>query len=676
MAPIFEPPLLLARPGGADVLTTEIRAFAALVANLALDNDDAFECIVDCARTLFSSDFVGINRVEHSGKLMTLHWHAVSDALAQPHDGWTAYSRPFADAMWRNELHYIVAGDPLMAPLVALDPAIREALICPWLANGVPVGTICLMTRNPDTHFHEDDARLLRTLAGYVSIAWQSSTARRDAVRTREHLAQWIESHARDIAVTDDAVDLARDGEARLAKLFKQAPSFIAILRGPHHVFEFYNDAYVRLVGPRLLHDRPVRDVFPDLEGQVFLYWLDCVYRSGGVHVRHEMPLHLKSAGDGTSQQRYVDFVYQPITNGRGRTTGVFIEGHDVTVRVKANEALRESEASLRTLTEGIPQLLWRADVNGAWTWCSSQWVECTGLSVQDSLGMGWLSAIHPDDRRAVISAWKEDVQGAIVLVEYRVRRASDGAWLWHHSRALPVHNATGEIIEWLGTSTDIHPMKVLQERQSVLVTELRHRTRNLIGVARAIAQQSLLTAESLEEFATAFGERLDALAKVQSLLALPDDEAITLEALLRLELDSVGAFVTPDRVFLSGPSIAIRRSTVQMLALALHELATNARKHGALSTAGGRLDLTWHVEESEEGPMLALDWIESGLTDVDVHPSPTGFGRYLLEKALPHLGAKTHFELDLQGARYRIALPLDADETARKASRADPHTI
>jgi len=456
----------------------------------------------------------------------------------------------------------------------------------------------------------------------------------------------------------DEAMD--SDSE-RLLGLFRQAPGFMAILRGPDHIFEFYNDSYARLVGPRDLIGHPVRDAFPEVEGQGFFEWLDNVYRSGGAHLGHAMPLRLHSAPGGPLKQLFVDFIFQAITDGSGRTTGIFVQGHDVTDRVESASALKESETRLRTLTEGIPQLVWRAVDQGLWTWASPQWQACTGLTCEQSRGRGWLRAIHNDDRAAVLRAWQEAGSRGSFEVEHRVWRHSDGTWLWHHTRALPVTNALGDV-EWLGTSTDVQQLKQMQDRQALLVSELQHRTRNLIAVVRSIAEQTLSTATSLQEFAAAFDDRLAALGRVQTLLSRADAEPITIETLVRMELDSVGAFGSDGHaILLEGPHVPIRQSIVQTLALALHELATNARKHGALAAEGGELKVSWSITEaSGKGRMLSVQWIENGPGTLPAPPSsPAGFGRYLLERALPYLGAATHFTLDATGARCEIQVPL-----------------
>jgi PAS domain S-box-containing protein len=119
-------------------------------------------------------------------------------------------------------------------------------------------------------------------------------------------------------------------------------------------------------------------------------------------------------------------------------------------------ERLRASEERFRSLAEGIPQLVWRSLSSGHRTWGSPQWIEYSGLSEEESLGFGWLDALHPDDRASAMAAWADAEATGMFAVEYRVRRAADGIYRWFQSRALPVHNEAGDIVEWLGTATDI----------------------------------------------------------------------------------------------------------------------------------------------------------------------------------------------------------------------------
>jgi two-component sensor histidine kinase len=147
-------------------------------------------------------------------------------------------------------------------------------------------------------------------------------------------------------------------------------------------------------------------------------------------------------------------------------------------------------------------------------------------------------------------------------------------------------------------------------------------------------------------------------LSRVHDLLSRSEQEPITIGALVRLEFDAAGG--EAGRIEFSGPEVRLRNSTVQMLALALHELASEARRHGALSPDHGRLRIGWEVEQIRGAPCLRLTWIEERPVCVGVGRDRRGYGRELIERALPYsLNAETCYELDEAGLRCTITLPL-----------------
>lgn len=213
---------------------------------------------------------------------------------------------------------------------------------------------------------------------------------------------------------------------------------------------------------------------------------------------------------------------------------GVVITFVDITERKRAEERQRASERRLLALVEGIPQLVWRAGEDGRWTWASPQWAAYTGQTEAQSRNHGWLDAVHPDDRGPAVEAWRDAARAGLLKMEGRLRSAADGSYRWFQTRAMPVRGERGDVVEWLGTSTDIDDLRRMQEQQQVLVAELQHRTRNLLGVVHSIAQQTLASSETLEAFGTAFNERLTALSRVQGLLSRAGDEPITLRTVRR----------------------------------------------------------------------------------------------------------------------------------------------
>ena len=356
-----------------------------------------------------------------------------------------------------------------------------------------------------------------------------------------------------------------------------------------------------------------------------------------------------------------------PMHDAAGRVTRIGGVGHDVTELKRIEAALRNSEGRLRILMEGVPQLIWRSCADGRWTWASPQWLGYTGQTQEQSHGLGWLDPVHPDDREAASQAWHEARPHGVLNVQFRVRRASDGAWRWHQTRSAPVRGAPGpdgaegSILEWLGTTTDIEDLKRLQSQQQVLVAELQHRTRNLLAMVRNIARRSIDPSPGREQY----DARLSALGRVQGFLSRSTAYAVPLASLVNAELQSAGDGVL-DRISADGPAVELPGESVQAVALALHELATNSVKYGALAQSSGRLSVTWHVATGSDGPRLVIDWRESGVAMPDRLPARRGYGTELITQALPYqLGAETALEFTPDGVVCRIVLPAGAFSSA-----------
>lgn len=326
-----------------------------------------------------------------------------------------------------------------------------------------------------------------------------------------------------------------------------------------------------------------------------------------------------------------------------------------------AEQRLRENEERFRVLATSIPQLVFRTRPNGERIWPSPQWIDFTGLSFEGSLGLGWLDAIHPDDREATMAAWDKALETGGYYAEQRVWRAEQGEYRWHQTRARPV---AGIEDDWVGTMTDIHELRGFQDRQGVMMAELQHRTRNLLAVVQAIARQTLRKNSSIESFAEEFESRLRALGRVQSLLAQADQGDIDLHTLVEAELSAhADGALDDERVSLDGPLAALPASSAQALALGLHELATNALKYGALSQPDGKLAVTWRLEPQGSQRQVALEWRESGVAMPTLKGARRrGYGTELIERALPYqLRAKTRLEYGPDGVVCHIGVPVRA---------------
>lgn len=339
------------------------------------------------------------------------------------------------------------------------------------------------------------------------------------------------------------------------------------------------------------------------------------------------------------------------------RTQGFVKILRDRSEQHRIEEQVRKSEELFRLLATNIPQLVFRSRSSGHRTWGSPQWSIYTGLTVADSLEFRWLDAIHPADRELTVNCWQQASVSGDYHVQHRIRCAANDEFRWHQTRAAPINREDLANTEWVGTSADIHDLRTLQDKQNILLAELHHRTRNLLAIVQAIARRSARTASSMDQFYEDLSGRLRSLGLAQRLLSNPEHAGIDLRELIELELGAHGQTTSDGnaRIELQGPPVELTPETVQVLALALHELTTNAVKYGALAHPAGRLSIKW---QAEKDGYIRLRWRESGVT-IPTPPSKRGYGRQLIEEALAYqLGAQTQFEFADDGVRCELVMP------------------
>jgi two-component sensor histidine kinase len=194
---------------------------------------------------------------------------------------------------------------------------------------------------------------------------------------------------------------------------------------------------------------------------------------------------------------------------------------------------------------------------------------------------------------------------------------------------------------------------------QHRVAADLQHRLRNNLAQTRSIIRRSQETAESAEHFALHLEARIGAVGRMQGALATAGDAGVELEELVRAELI---ASAVPERSYsMQGLSVRLHTKGADSLALAVHELATNSLKFGALATPNGHLAVTWAAIEGHV-PRLRISWVESGTTIASLAPRRRGFGQELIECTLPYeLGAQTRLMFSPGGVVCEIDVPLEA---------------
>ncbi len=245
-----------------------------------------------------------------------------------------------------------------------------------------------------------------------------------------------------------------------LRQMFAQAPGFVCFLRGPDHIFDLVNDAYLQLVGHRDVTGMKVRDALPEVIEQGFIELLDNVYRTGAPFIGKDLPIQLQRTPGSLLEDCFVDFIYQPIRDASEQVVGIFVQGQDVTAQHLARSETQAAEARRQFLIEVLPNQVWTATASGQLDFVSQRVVDYFGRSAEQMLGDGWLAVLHPEDAESVGIEWSRSLAtGRAYEVEFRLRRA-DGQYRWHLGRAHPQRSADGAIASWIGTNTDIHEAK------------------------------------------------------------------------------------------------------------------------------------------------------------------------------------------------------------------------
>jgi PAS domain S-box-containing protein len=328
--------------------------------------------------------------------------------------------------------------------------------------------------------------------------------------------------------------------------------------------------------------------------------------------------------------------------------------------RARAEAALRDSEERFRQFAAASTDIIWIGDAK---TLQLEYWSPSFERGFGDpALGRDnlkdWLDIVVAEDREQALAIFTAALSGARTSFECRVRRPRDGEIRWIRGNVFPLLDGSGSMQRFGSICQDATEEKATAERMEIMVAELQHRTRNLMAVLQSIVAQTLAACDDPSSFKMRIDEQLVVLSRVHDLLSRSGQAPITIGALVRLELDAAGGDAGQIEVF--GPEVRLRNSTVQMLALALHELATEARRHGALSPDHGRLRIGWEVEQIRGAPCLRLTWIEERPVCVGLGRDRRGYGRELIERALPYsLNAETCYDLDEAGLRCTITLPL-----------------
>lgn len=343
---------------------------------------------------------------------------------------------------------------------------------------------------------------------------------------------------------------------------------------------------------------------------------------------------------DGSRVAVLIDI--DPLRDAAGNMLGAITCFQDITERKLIHEALQQSQQDLRQQEQrwnatyehaaiGIVEI----DAEGRFLRVNESICDITGLSREELLGWRLFVRTHPEDRDVDEELYRRQVQGEIGFysIEKRfVRR--DGRVIWCSIRSSTVRDTAGRFLYGVRVVQDVTARKEAEDRQKLLMDELNHRVKNTLATVQSLAAQTARGVSSPEEFRRAFEGRLLALSQAHDQLTRRHWSSADLRAIVTA---AVGPYLTAgqERIVIGGGDVTVTPRVALTLAMVLHELTTNAVKYGALSTAIGRVDVSWRLEQRPAQPaMLRLDWRESGGPPVSV-PQRRGFGTRFIEESV-----------------------------------------
>jgi PAS domain S-box-containing protein len=479
---------------------------------------------------------------------------------------------------------------------------------------------------------HRDAVSGRATLFTGVAI---DVTARRQAEAARDHEVA-IRHAFRD--TSPDALWVADTATGRLENASR---AFAAVLgRSPDEMMAQHPYPWPELVHPEDRH-RVAGRLEEARDGAV----VEIEYRVGD-----------PAAGGG---ERWVRCTSFPLGEARpaSRIGGIL---QDITARKRSEQALAESEARLRLAQEAAEMGVYERDLATGRALWSPEMFRLWGLDpagrsrwLSDAEYMGLILDDEREAHRARRDALRNSPGVSRFASEFRIRRADTGEIRWIASRGEYVRDASGCAVLVRGTNHDITERKRAEERQTLLAREVDHRAKNALAVVQSVLR--LTPRDDADAFARAVEGRVAALARVQTLLAEERWSGADLLALLRGELAPFQS--GGQQVLFDGPPTALPPRLAQPLAMAAHELATNAVKHGALSAPEGRVSVSW---ELGEGDVLRLRWEESGGPALGGAPSRRGFGTRVLDGTVRgQLGGTVSLDWRRDGLICVLAVPL-----------------
>lgn len=443
-------------------------------------------------------------------------------------------------------------------------------------------------------------------------------------------------------------------------RLLADATSAMVWITGADGQLSFVNRAYAEFVGL-------------SLDAALALDWRSRAHPDDSARIQAEAAAGEASLARFTVLGRYaradgawrwIEAMSQPRRDADGRHTGFVGVAHDVTQaheaaaeRRRAETEQRDSEARFRALFEQANDYIIVTDLEHRITAINPATLTALGYALEEMIGRSIADFLTPDQFALARESVARKLAGTAATRLMLDVSARDGRTLtWEISSRL-LRDGDGQPVALHAIARDMTEAKRVEARQRLLIDELNHRVKNTLAIVQGIAQQTFRGAGDPMALRRAFEGRLAALSEAHDLLTREHWGPVSMRRILHDVVAPYG--LDGGRFELDGPDLMLPPQTAISLALAMHELTTNAVKHGALTRPEGRVDVRWTVCDTAAGARLRLSWREAGGPAVAA-PSRRGFGTRMIERGLAaELGGTVHLDFAPTGVVCSLDAPL-----------------
>jgi PAS domain S-box-containing protein len=506
---------------------------------------------------------------------------------------------------------------------------VRTVLTAPLLKNGQLTAVFYVSSAQPRS-WPNDDISLVVDVAERTWIAVEKARVEREL----------------------------RETEARFRIIAESLPALVWIMNADFEL-TYTNERWVRYSGLRA-------------EDALGLSWMAAIHPDDMARMRVDIAEVRKHESSYTTEARYRSHEGEyrwhliqgaPVRSAAGEFMGWVGTSVDIHDLKEVEDALRQSEEQLRLAFDAAHMGDWRLDGETDIITLSDRAAEIFALPPGSSFTRSELrDHIVPADLPRMLSAMQSAVENRTQFnVEYRVKRFGDDAQIWVASQGQGTYHLDGTPSGTTGVIQDITDRKHAEERQQLLIRELHHRVKNTLATVQAIVGSTARTATSIDEFYQGFVGRIVSLARTHNLLTEDLWQKADLQELVQTELGPYEDEAR-NRILVEGPHIELPSEAAVPIGMAIHELTTNAAKHGALSTFGGQVEVRWRTEPGAEPPLLHFSWTEFGGPRV-ASPARQGFGSRLLQRVLTtQLQAQVKMDFQENGLNFTMVMPIPAD--------------